>query len=81
MGIRVYKPTTPGRRGMTAVTTEELSKKRPEKSLDVIPSSVPAAGTTMGGRLYASVEAGINGSIERSISGATRPEFPAIVGP
>ena len=33
MGIRVYKPRTPGRRGMTAVTTEELSKKRPEKSL------------------------------------------------
>ena len=33
MGIRIYKPRTPGRRGMTAVTTEELSKKRPEKSL------------------------------------------------
>src|SRR2546425_5976647 len=33
MGIRAYKPRTPGRRGMTAVTTEELSKKRPEKSL------------------------------------------------
>ncbi len=33
MAIKVYKPRTPGRRGMTAVTTEELSKKRPEKSL------------------------------------------------
>src|SRR5678816_467458 len=33
MGIRAYKPRTPGRRGMTAVTTEDLSKKRPEKSL------------------------------------------------
>lgn len=33
MGLKAYKPTTSGRRGMTAVTTEELTKKRPEKSL------------------------------------------------
>lgn len=33
MGLKVYRPTTPGRRGMTAVTGEELSKKRPEKAL------------------------------------------------
>lgn len=33
MGLKSYKPTTSGRRGMTAVTTEELTKKRPEKSL------------------------------------------------
>ncbi len=33
MGLKAYKPTTAGRRGMTAVTTEELTKKRPEKSL------------------------------------------------
>lgn len=33
MGLKSYRPTTPGRRGMTAVTTEELSKKKPEKSL------------------------------------------------
>ena len=36
MGLKAYKPTTPGRRGMTIVTTEELTKKRPEKSLDVV---------------------------------------------
>lgn len=33
MGLKIYRPTTPGRRGMTAVTGEELSKKRPEKAL------------------------------------------------
>ncbi|MEQ1628768.1 MAG: 50S ribosomal protein L2 [Nitrospira sp.] len=33
MGLKSYKPTSAGRRGMTAVTTEELTKKRPEKSL------------------------------------------------
>ena len=33
MGLKSYRPTTPGRRGMTAVTTEELTKKKPEKSL------------------------------------------------
>ena len=33
MGVKSYRPTTPGRRGMTAVTTEELTKKKPEKSL------------------------------------------------
>ena len=33
MGLKSYRPTTPSRRGMTAVTTEELTKKKPEKSL------------------------------------------------
>ena len=33
MGLKVYKPTTSGRRGMTIVTTNELTKKKPEKSL------------------------------------------------
>ena len=33
MGLKAYKPTTAGRRGMTIVTTEELTKKRPEKAL------------------------------------------------
>lgn len=33
MGLKSYRPTSPGRRGMTAVTTEELTKKKPEKSL------------------------------------------------
>jgi large subunit ribosomal protein L2 len=33
MGIRVYKPTSPGRRGMTVLTFDEISKTRPERSL------------------------------------------------
>ena len=33
MGLKAYKPTTSGRRGMTIVTTEELTKKKPEKTL------------------------------------------------
>jgi large subunit ribosomal protein L2 len=31
--LKVYKPTSPGRRGMTGSTFEEITKKEPEKSL------------------------------------------------
>jgi len=33
MALKVYKPTTPGRRGMTAIQGEKLTQKKPEKSL------------------------------------------------
>lgn len=33
MPIKQYKPTSPGRRGSSVVSTEELTKKRPEKRL------------------------------------------------
>lgn len=33
MGLKSYRPTSPGRRGMTAVTVDEITKKKPEKSL------------------------------------------------
>ncbi|HSN76799.1 MAG TPA: 50S ribosomal protein L2, partial [Anaerolineae bacterium] len=33
MGIRVYKPTSPGRRGMSVLTFDDLTKTRPERSL------------------------------------------------
>jgi len=33
MAIRKYKPTTPGRRGMTGSTFEEITRGRPEKAL------------------------------------------------
>jgi large subunit ribosomal protein L2 len=33
MPIKVYKPTSPGRRGMSASTFEEITRSRPEKSL------------------------------------------------
>ncbi|MEO0512107.1 MAG: 50S ribosomal protein L2 [Planctomycetota bacterium] len=33
MGIRVYKPTSPGRRNASVLTFDEITKNRPEKSL------------------------------------------------
>lgn len=33
MALKVYRPTSPGRRGMTGVTFEEITKTKPEKSL------------------------------------------------
>ena len=33
MGIKVYKPTSPGRRGMSVSTFEEITRTSPEKSL------------------------------------------------
>ena len=33
MGIKKYKPTTPGRRGMTSLTFEEITATKPERSL------------------------------------------------
>lgn len=41
MPVKGYKPTSPGRRSMTCSTFEELTKRRPEKSLIV---SRPASG-------------------------------------
>jgi large subunit ribosomal protein L2 len=33
MGVKKYKPVTPGQRGMTGYTFEEITKTRPERSL------------------------------------------------
>ena len=33
MGVKKYKPTTPGQRGMTGYTFEEITKSTPERSL------------------------------------------------
>jgi large subunit ribosomal protein L2 len=35
MTVKKYKPTTPGQRGMTGYTFEEITKSRPERSLTV----------------------------------------------
>ena len=35
MAIRNYKPTTPGRRKMSTLINEEITKKNPEKSLTI----------------------------------------------
>lgn len=36
MAVKLYKPTTPARRGMTTADTSAITKKRPERSLLVI---------------------------------------------
>ena len=36
MAVKVYKPTTPGQRGMTSYTFEEITKTKPERSLIMI---------------------------------------------
>lgn len=41
MAIKKYKPTTPGRRGMTVYTFEEVTKAKPEKGLT---RPLPASG-------------------------------------
>jgi len=33
MAVKIYKPTSPGRRGMTGYTFEEITRDKPEKSL------------------------------------------------
>jgi large subunit ribosomal protein L2 len=33
MAVKIYKPVTPGQRGMTGYTFEEITKERPERSL------------------------------------------------
>jgi large subunit ribosomal protein L2 len=33
MAVKVYKPTSPGRRGMTSSTFEEITKSKPERNL------------------------------------------------
>ena len=37
MAVKKYKPTTPGQRGMTGYTFEEISKAEPERSLIIRP--------------------------------------------
>ena len=49
MAIKKYKPTTPGRRGMTTLTFEEITKKTPEKSLTV--SKMRTGGRNNTGRI------------------------------
>ena len=49
MPIKVYKPTSPGRRGMTGYTFEEITKAKPEKSL--VKSLKNKAGRNAHGRI------------------------------
>jgi large subunit ribosomal protein L2 len=49
MAVKVYKPTTPGLRGMTGYTFEEITKSEPERSL--IQSPRKNAGRNFSGRI------------------------------
>jgi len=49
MSIKVYKPVTPGQRGMTGLTFEEITKTKPEKNLTV--SKSKKAGRNVYGRI------------------------------
>ena len=49
MGIKIYKPVTPGLRGMTGSTFEEITKTKPEKNLTVFKSK--KAGRNVYGRI------------------------------
>jgi len=49
MSIKIYKPVTPGRRGMTGLTFEEITKTKPEKSLLV--SKTKKSGRNVYGRI------------------------------
>ena len=49
MGIKIYKPVTPGLRGMTGSTFEEITKTKPEKNLTVFKPK--KAGRNVYGRI------------------------------
>jgi large subunit ribosomal protein L2 len=49
MPIRTYKPTSPGRRGMSVSTFEEITRSRPERSL--VEKKVSKAGRNNQGRI------------------------------
>jgi large subunit ribosomal protein L2 len=46
MAVKKYKPTTPGQRGMTGYTFEEITKSTPERSLIIHPRRYGGRDTT-----------------------------------
>ncbi len=58
MGIRKYKPTTPGRRGASVSTFEEITRGRPERSL--LAKGRKRAGRNVYGRITARHQGGGN---------------------
>lgn len=72
MAIKTYKPTTPGRRGMTSDAFSDITKKKPEKSLTSILKK--RAGRNVSGRI----------TVRRRGGGAKRKyrvvEFKTLVG-
>jgi large subunit ribosomal protein L2 len=58
MAVKVYKPVTPGQRGMTGYTFEEITKSKPERSL-IIPRK-RFAGRNAHGRITVRHQGGGN---------------------
>ena len=65
MSVKVYKPTSPGRRGMTGFTFEEITKTKPEKSLLVSKSN--SAGRNTYGRITVRHRGGGNRKMIRTV--------------
>ena len=65
MGIREYNPTSPGRRGMSVISGEELTKKRPEKGLTTYQSR--SGGRNNFGRVTARFRGGGHKRLYRKI--------------
>jgi len=57
MGIKKFKPTSPGRRGMTSSTFEEITTSKPERSL-VEPLKTTSSGRNNMGRITNRVKGG-----------------------
>jgi large subunit ribosomal protein L2 len=58
MSVKIYKPTTPGQRGMTGPSFEEITKSKPERSL-LVPRS-KKAGRNVYGRITVRHQGGGN---------------------
>ena len=58
MAVKVYRPTTPGQRGMTGHTFEEITKSKPERSLIIVRKRM--AGRNAHGRITVRHQGGGN---------------------
>ena len=65
MAVKKYKPTTPGQRGMTGYTFEEITKSTPERSLIIHPREHGGRDTT--GRITVRHRGGGNRSYIRIV--------------
>ena len=66
MAIKKYKPTTPGRRGMTTLTNDEITKSTPERSL-IVKTSKKSGGRNNSGKITS-----------RHIGGGHKQQYRAI---
>ena len=78
MGIKKYQPTSPGRRGMTVSTFEEITTSKPEKSL--LEPKKSKAGRNNQGRITTRHQGGGHKQMYRKIDfKRTKDDIPAKV--